>query len=86
MNTTRRWLTHLSAFFFVLCMAFGLTASADDGMKVHFLNVGQADSTLITCGDRAMLIDAGNNDDAEPILNYTSVPWIPSLKRSPWTL
>ena len=39
-------------------------------MKVHFLNVGQADSTLITCGEHAMLIDAGNNDDAEPILNY----------------
>ena len=59
MNTTRRWLTHLSAFFFVLFMAFGLTSYADDGMKVHFLNVGQADSTLITCGDHAMLIDAG---------------------------
>ena len=36
MNTTRRWLTHLSAFFFVLFMAFGLTSYADDGMKVHF--------------------------------------------------
>ena len=70
MNTTRRWLTHLSAFFFVLFMAFGLTSYADDGMKVHFLNVGQADSTLITCGDHAMLIDAGKNDDKEPILNY----------------
>lgn len=70
MNATRRWLVHLSVFFFVLCMAFGLTSYADDGMKVHFLNVGQADSTLITCGEHAMLIDAGNNDDEEPILNY----------------
>ena len=70
MNTRKHWLSHFFAFFFVLCMTLGLTVYADEDMKVHFLNVGQADSTLITCGEYAMLIDAGNNDDAEPILNY----------------
>ena len=70
MNTRKHWLSHFFAFFFVLCMTLGLTVYADEDMKVHFLNVGQADSTLITCGEHAMLIDAGNNDDAEPILNY----------------
>ena len=60
MNTRKHWLSHFFAFFFVLCMTLGLTVYADEDMKVHFLNVGQADSTLITCGEHAMLIDAGN--------------------------
>ena len=55
MNTRKHWLSHFFAFFFVLCMTLGLTVYADEDMKVHFLNVGQADSTLITCGEHAML-------------------------------
>ena len=73
MNTRKHWLSHFFAFFFVLCMTLGLTAYADEDMKVHFLNVGQADSTLITCGEHAMLIDAGNNDDAEPIMRSVHI-------------
>lgn len=70
MKPKNRWLSCLSSLFFMLAMLCGITASADEGLKVHFLNVGQADSTLITCGDHAMLIDAGNNDDDIPVLNY----------------
>ena len=41
------------------------TADADsvpDILEVHFLDVGQGDSTLIICGEEAMLIDAGDNE------------------------
>jgi|GEM_PF-730359 len=39
-------------------------------LKVHFIDVGQADAILITQGDHTMLIDAGNNDDASLVKTY----------------
>ena len=41
-------------------------------LKVSYIDVGQADSILIQQGDHAMLIDAGNNDDANTVKNYIS--------------
>ena len=39
-------------------------------LKVHFINVGQADSILITEKDHSMLIDAGNNADGTMVVDY----------------
>ncbi|MGH4118935.1 ComEC/Rec2 family competence protein [Clostridium sp.] len=39
-------------------------------LKVHFIDVGQADSILVQQGNSSMLIDAGNNGDAQVIQNY----------------
>lgn len=40
-------------------------------MTVHFVDVGQADCILIkTPGGKAMVIDAGNNADADTVVNY----------------
>lgn len=39
-------------------------------LKVHYINVGQADSILIQNETHAMLIDAGNNDDGSLVVNY----------------
>jgi competence protein ComEC len=40
-------------------------------LKVHFLDVGQADSILIQePGGKVMLIDAGNNSDSDIVVNY----------------
>ena len=41
-------------------------------IAVHFLDVGQADATLITLGDKAMLIDGGNRGDSELMYSYIS--------------
>ncbi|MGI6648871.1 MAG: MBL fold metallo-hydrolase [Bacillota bacterium] len=42
-----------------------------DQLKVHFLNVGQADSILIQLPNRqTMLIDAGNNADGPAVVSY----------------
>lgn len=38
--------------------------------KVHFLDVGQADSILIQVGEEAMLVDAGKNEDGEAVVSY----------------
>lgn len=45
-------------------------ASNPDKMEVHFIDVGQGDATLITCGDHAMLIDAGDDSKGTAIQNY----------------
>lgn len=39
-------------------------------LKVHFIDVGQADCILLQNNGAAMLIDAGNNADERLILNY----------------
>ena len=36
-------------------------------MQVHFLDIGQGDATLITCGSHSMLVDAGNNNKGTAI-------------------
>ena len=37
---------------------------------VHFINVGQADSTLIQNGEDTILVDCGNRDDAALVIEY----------------
>lgn len=39
-------------------------------VSVHFIDVGQADSIFIDYGDVDILIDGGNNDDGELVVNY----------------
>ncbi len=45
-------------------------AGNDDALQVHFLDVGQADATLISCNGHAMLIDAGSNDKGSAVWHY----------------
>lgn len=43
----------------------------NDIIKIHFIDVGQADSILIEDSyNNTMLIDAGNNDDSDLVVNY----------------
>lgn len=39
-------------------------------LQVYFLDVGQADSILISNNNENMLIDAGNNEDGQKLVNY----------------
>lgn len=45
------------------------TATEGD-LKVYFIDVGQADSILVTNKGETMLIDAGNNDDGDDVVNF----------------
>ena len=38
--------------------------SVDGSFTIHFIDVGQADSALVTCDGHTMLIDGGNVDDS----------------------
>ena len=45
-------------------------AAADAALEVHFIDVGQADCALLVSDGHYMVIDGGNNDDAETIVTY----------------
>jgi len=52
----------------------------NDELKVHFIDVGQADSILIQeANGNNMLIDAGNNSDSDFVVNYIKEQGIDSL-------
>jgi competence protein ComEC len=53
--------------------------SVSGNIKLHFINVGQADSILVQDGNKTMLIDAGNNDDDATVINYIKSQGISKL-------
>lgn len=42
----------------------------ENRFSVHFIDVGQGDCTLVLCGEKALLIDAGENGHETEVLNY----------------
>lgn len=58
------------------CMSGGAPSSNIGGevktgqLKVHFIDVGQADCILVEQGSQSMLIDAGNKDDGDAVIKY----------------
>ena len=46
------------------------TPPAEGELKVHFIDVGQADCILVQSNGENMLIDAGNNDDGDLVVAY----------------
>ena len=46
------------------------TAGEDEYLAVHFIDVGQADCILLSCGDEYMLIDGGNAADGYTVRSY----------------
>lgn len=40
------------------------------GLTVSFIDIGQGDSILLQCKDESMLIDAGENDKGDSVVNY----------------
>ena len=72
------YLVLLLSFFAYLYISYGdnthnpINLSKDElqGLKISYLDVGQADSILIETGKENMLIDAGNSADANGIIEY----------------
>ncbi len=48
----------------------GSALTDQDGLRVDFLDVGQADSALVRCGGDAMLIDGGNAADSSYVVSF----------------
>lgn len=43
---------------------------SENDLHVYYIDVGQADSILITNNNQSCLIDAGNNQDGEKVVNF----------------
>lgn len=55
------------------------TTTVEGEMEVHFIDVGNADCTLIRQGAFAALIDAGEKGDADDILRYLNAHGVKKL-------
>lgn len=44
--------------------------SVSGDLTVYFIDVGQADCALLVCGGQSMLVDAGNVDDGDAVVNF----------------
>ena len=51
----------------------------EEKLSVYFIDVGQADSILVINKDKAMLIDAGNNEDGQDVTNFIKEKGITKL-------
>lgn len=56
------------------------TVSEDSTFEVHFIDVGQGDSTLIICNGEAMLIDAEDNSKSTTVQLYLKKHNVDKLK------
>jgi competence protein ComEC len=65
--------TRLPIILFIVLFVSTLTFANPSNLIVHFIDVGQADSILVhTPSGNNMLIDAGNNADADTVTSYLS--------------
>ena len=73
----------LTAIFLLLCFLFvGCQSQQPDAtqatiadigqgeLKVHFIDVGQADCILLECDDMFALVDGGNTEDGMLVVDY----------------
>lgn len=51
----------------------------DENLKIYFIDVGQADSILVSNKEHNMLIDAGNNEDGDMVVNFVKNKGIEKL-------
>lgn len=73
MKLKAKILSLLLVFSFIVSFLIPITnvqAMDINELKVHFIDVGQADSILVQQGNSTMLIDGGNNGDGPLIKNY----------------
>lgn len=56
------------------------SAPEEDTLNVHFLDIGQGDCIVITQGDHAMMIDAGDNDKGTAVQSYLNYLGIDTLE------
>ncbi|MCM1363846.1 MAG: MBL fold metallo-hydrolase [Faecalibacterium sp.] len=57
-----------------------VTAATDEIVKVHFIDVGQGSSTLVQSGNTGILIDAGEREYGQKVVDYLKKSGIKRLE------
>lgn len=58
-------------FALAICFCIGcIAAAAEDGLTVHFLDVGQGDAIIVQCDGHNMMIDGGDRYSNQFIYSY----------------
>ncbi len=73
--------THFTNLGDTLIKNSGLVSkpASNADLSVHFIDVGQGDCTLVMCDGQAMLIDAGETDQGENVVEYLKAQSIEKL-------
>lgn len=84
-------LKKILVLFLLLCLLCGCALPAPvqdaapssapeaDSLYVHFIDVGQADCALLSCGGEYMLIDGGNVEDGALVVSYLESQGVETL-------
>ncbi len=59
--------------------ANGINLNNQENLKIYFIDVGQADSILVSNKEHNMLIDAGNNEDGDMVVDFVKNKGIEKL-------
>lgn len=60
--------------------AKGYRHNEENGLEVHYIDVGQGDAAFLSCGGEYMLIDAGDDTKGTLVQNYLKKRGVESLK------
>lgn len=71
----------LAVLLFCACQAPSAnnTNFAQDKIEVYYIDVGQADSTLVLCEGVSLLIDGGNVEDADDVISFIKQKGVTTL-------
>lgn len=78
----KRWLSLLLALSLVLSgcvIEIQVPQPMEEGLTIHFIDVGQADCALLECGGEYLLIDGGNREDGQLVVSYLEQQGVESL-------
>ena len=79
-NCFRKFLFVFGIFGFLLFQNNTDVFAKSSDLTVHFIDVGEGDSTLLTCGGEAMMVDFGVGANKESLLNYVKAQGVKKLK------
>lgn len=80
-------INRIAALVASLSLLFGISGCgintaelSEDGLTVHYIDVGQADAALVECGGEDMMIDGGNVADSSLVVSYLKDENVDNLK------
>lgn len=65
-----RWIVTVVLVLSLSLLGSCVIGLAEDGLEIHFIDVGQADAAIILCDGEVLMIDGGNAKDSSLIYSY----------------